>query len=432
MALQGTIDAFPVADVLQLLAGSHKSGRLIVDGDRSTAQLFVADGAVTGGSIRDVDSADVADVVVELLRYRAGSFLFEPGASAPVSEGSEDLGAVVAVALDRLAAWTEIEAVVPSTLHRLVLAERIGEEGVHLDAADWSVIVAAGRNDRVADLVTLLGRPEIETCARVAALVGRELVTVEGPAADLVPVSVAAQRPVADGPGTDPGHVEAGVPDVSVVDAVDPDDRSTGADPAYEVVLLDDDGGDSFPDRFPIDDLIGADEEVDPWVNLEAVGREERLAAAQSFDAQDLDVSAFGPAGGSGDVVAPLPADGVGAFHDQRSATSTPTAFDAPSPTAADHGSTAFGGADPHPAGPLGAHGDTTVLTTAFDGTGAFTDAPVGPPDTGADTAADEVLRQMSKLSPKAAEAIAAALGSAGDQPSTASGSVFGTDAVRD
>ena len=91
MALQGTIDAFPVVDVLNLLAGSHKTGRLIVEGDRSTAQLFVLDGAVTGGGVQGIDEAPLADVVAELLRYSEGSFLFEPGTLAPAPQEPGDL-----------------------------------------------------------------------------------------------------------------------------------------------------------------------------------------------------------------------------------------------------------------------------------------------------------------------------------------------------
>ena len=95
MALQGTIDAFPVVDVLNLLAGSHKTGRLIVEGDRSTAQLFVLDGAVTGGGVQGIDEAPLADVVAELLRYSEGSFLFEPGTLAPAPQEPGDLISLV-------------------------------------------------------------------------------------------------------------------------------------------------------------------------------------------------------------------------------------------------------------------------------------------------------------------------------------------------
>ncbi|HMX07781.1 MAG TPA: hypothetical protein PKA87_09585, partial [Microthrixaceae bacterium] len=75
-------------------------------------------------------------------------------------------------------------------------------------------------------------------------------------------------------------------------------------------------------------------------------------------------------------------------------------------------------GSDPMTASPGG-------VGATFVGDGAFTAEPSRTPlavqdpvrtDAAADNAADEVLRQMSKLSPKAAEAIAAALGSASDQ----------------
>lgn len=421
MALQGTIDAFPVADVLQLLAGSRKTGRLIVEGDRSTAQLFVLDGAVTGGSIRDVESADVTDVVVELLRYQAGSFLFEPGASASTSEPAEALDEVVAGAVDRLAAWAEIEKVVPSTAHHLVLVEAIDDDGVHLAASDWPVVVAAGRADRVADLVSVCDGPEIETCTRIAGLVERGIVRVEGPAAELVPVRTFEAAAVASSPeGTAAGGArpepvvpiaetpiaDAPIADVDVADAeiVEetsvPDDLGRTGEEAFEVVLLEDEHRpEAFPDHFPIDDLVGSADEQDPWVQLEAAGRQDRFAASQAFEHTPFDPSS---------VEAPGPMDNF-VHEDRRFDHGAATSFGDAGPTAA------FGdqaGAAPGTDALL----DGPVLTASFDGSGAFTDGPAGAAAaTVADSAADEVLRQMSKLSPKAAEAIAAALGSSGD-----------------
>ena len=40
MALQGTIDSFVLVDVMRLLGSSSKSGRLIVNGDRGSANLW--------------------------------------------------------------------------------------------------------------------------------------------------------------------------------------------------------------------------------------------------------------------------------------------------------------------------------------------------------------------------------------------------------
>ena len=49
MALQGTIDAFPLTDVLQLLSSASKSGRLLLEGDRGRAELWIEEGSVIGG-----------------------------------------------------------------------------------------------------------------------------------------------------------------------------------------------------------------------------------------------------------------------------------------------------------------------------------------------------------------------------------------------
>lgn len=502
MALQGTIDAFPVASVLQLLAGSNKTGRLIVEGDRSTAQLFVADGRVTGGSIRDVTGGDLTDVVLELLRYQAGSFLFEPGSVAPEALAPEDLDALVAAARERLDAWQAVEEVVPSTSHRLFLVPDLGEEVVQLDRSDWRVVVAAGANAKVSELAASLGCSELVACVTVAGLVERGILTVEGPGSGLVladdPIvddadatgatgaaadaAGAADRsglvseaaPAAasragtwhdgdDGDGGDGRPVAEAPTEIVDAELVSDQDPSQVHDPAYEVVLLADDADEaalaeeeSIPPRFPIDDLLGGDEPEDPWVALENAGREDRLAAAQDFvdDADPVRDALGSPVGGGhpgkvagehGGAPSPAFADGyaLGAF--------SPDAFavDPAGSSAADPGGAASGAADPGGAGLSGDFGDRSafgdpvtsfdptasgasagVAGTVFAGQGAFTEAgvalqePAVAVDRSADDAADEVLRQMSKLSPKAAEAIAAALGTSAeaDDPSAGNG----------
>jgi len=432
VALQGTIDAFPVANVLQLLAGSKKTGRLIVEGDRSTAQLFVADGQVTGGSIRDSVDDDMADVVLELLRYRAGSFLFEPGSVDPDAVSPQDLDGLVEAATERLAVWVAVEEVVPSMRHRISLVPDVGPDGIQLSASEWKVVIAASTNAQVSELVGEEGVSDLAACRLVAELVGRGVVVVDGPGSGLVladsPLEVAADagaetreeeplsavvetEPATILESTQPQPAEAQIVEAEIV-AVE-DGLIGDGEQAYEVVLLDPDEvieeGTGFPEHFPIDDLLAAEEDEDPWVTLENAAREDRLAAAQDFGGHSSE------GGGS--------FDGGGAtFTDGYSS----GAFSSDSPDAP---STAGTGAAAHvdrvaadtlldPSALAGdrAPTDGAVFAgdLAFSGDGAFTDAPVAVRDavtTAADTAADEVLRQMSKLSPKAAEAIAAALG---------------------
>lgn len=49
MALQGTLDTFALADVLRLLANTHKSGRLELAGDRGHGRVWLGEGQLVGG-----------------------------------------------------------------------------------------------------------------------------------------------------------------------------------------------------------------------------------------------------------------------------------------------------------------------------------------------------------------------------------------------
>ena len=123
MALQGTIETFPLTDVLTLLGSSSKTGRLELTGDRGTGWLWVDGGSVVGGSVGERVMDDPARLVFELLRFTDGAFEFtatdhEDPADAdldpvPLSEG-------IVAASDLLEQWREIEAVVPSMRHRVV------------------------------------------------------------------------------------------------------------------------------------------------------------------------------------------------------------------------------------------------------------------------------------------------------------------------
>ena len=127
-----------------------------------------------------------------------------------------------------------------------------------------------------------------------------------------------------------------------------------------------------FPDRFPIDDLLGSDpvEVDDPWNSPEMERLEaQRLAAAQSFDGIELEAL-------------PLDAD--------LDPTSDPS--------------------------PVGGTDDPAGVAAGFD-------EPLDPASSQAtEETTEEVLRQMSRLSPQAAQAIAAALNTPGSRAPTTTG----------
>ncbi len=335
MALQGTIDAFPLTDVLQLLATSAKSGKLALDGDRGRTEVWIERGDVVGTDSGTATTAE--NLVFELLRFGDGSFVFGDDSGSPKrSIDPVPLTSCLARAASLLDEWKRIEAVVPSPAHRIALAPELVEQSVTLDQSDWTVLVAVGDRPSVDTISGRLGSDEFSCGALLAALVERGVLVVEEP------------DPVGGAPL---GAADDRAEPVGLVDL-----GSLSGDGAI-VEPFGANGNDGFPDRFPIDDLLGgSDPESASWDDDE----DGRFAAAQTLE----------PA--AGDPFAPFGGD-----LNERTA----EAWD-------------------------------DVVSGNVAGTG-----DVRPDDDSASTAgdgADEVLRQMSRLSPKAAEAIAAALNTTG------------------
>lgn len=339
MALQGTIDAFPLTDVLQLLSSSARSGHLHLEGDRGRASLSIEAGAVVGGLGGRAGSSSAALMVMDMLRFTEGSFVFDAPdvaeAERMVPVEPVELADCVEQAAALLEQWQQIEAVVPSSAHRLALAEVLAEDSVVITATEWPFLVAAGRGPTVEEVGSQFGLDEFECASAIAALVGRSLLTV-----------------------VEPATVDLGVGDLE-----------PAAPPAP---VSEEEPETAFPDRFPIDDLVTADTaEPDAW-SIEVPGAPS-FAAAQTFE----------PLGGHDEV-----ADGFAGLPDglnERTAEAWDEVVAAAGPARAE---------------------DTWAEPEVEPARALPADEP-----------ADEVLRQMSRLSPKAAEAIAAALGTAPAAP---------------
>jgi len=148
MALQGNIDSFSVADVLRLLGSSAKSGRLIVNGDRGTGSLWLHDGLVVGGGTTRVVAAggpdEIAAVTFDLMRFVAGSFIFEAGIDCPDPQAAVPVEPLLAEVDLAMTEWGEITAVVPSIETTVALAARLQQGEVSFDQRLWDGVWAAG------------------------------------------------------------------------------------------------------------------------------------------------------------------------------------------------------------------------------------------------------------------------------------------------
>jgi hypothetical protein len=177
VTLQGSLDAFPLPDVLGLLASTKKAGELVVRGTWSDGRVWV-----NGGELVDAEaprSTNLVEAIFELLRLDDGSFVFD--ANAPVPDGpGHPIEPVLEEAQARLEEWRVIEAVVPSLDTPVSLAPRSPTAKVGLTAEQWRIVVAIGSGGTVDVVANELGFGEFGACAAVKTMVDAGLIVVDG------------------------------------------------------------------------------------------------------------------------------------------------------------------------------------------------------------------------------------------------------------
>jgi hypothetical protein len=440
VALQGTLDTFALPDVLRLLASTKKTGRLRISGSRGTGSVWVDAGQVVSTEATGVaKSQGPVDVVFELLRYRDGSFTFESDKAAPYPEPASDVEPLLIEAEQQLAEWRDIEAVVPSLDHWVMLVSDLPRPDVVVDAERWRAIVAVGSGNAVRRVGESLSMGEVAVSRQVKDLVELGLATVDTPQAPARvpdPFPTAAPEPLS-------------APAYDADGASDPVDAGRRAfEPLLHEPLVVDHAADaaaSAPEQFAAA-TFATTAEPEPYRPAfggpgpgPADGDGHRpfgLASGSDGDGH----RPFGLASADGDGHRPFglaPAEGeparpafggspMGDGDPYRPAFGGPPAGADVEPLRAAFGGSGTAAAEAEPFRPaFGGPGpaDAEPLRPAFGGTPADGDRsgafPPGPTrrtlgrspaaDGRPGDEADEVARQLATLSPKAARAVAAA-----------------------
>jgi uncharacterized protein DUF4388 len=230
MKLEGSLDAFSLPDVFQLLSLTKKSGCLHLTRDPSRGVVFFTDGSVTGASadgsrqalarrlvgsgavndealasaveaagpgaergivrslleaeavdgelLRQAATEQTVDAVFDLLRWQDGSFAFALDRPNPDDVGiSLETERIVTEANARKDSWEQITKVVPSG--SVVLAMPVvlpAEPEVSRD--EWALLALVDGRRTVAELVDLTGAGQYAVVSTLAALIGRGLLEI--------------------------------------------------------------------------------------------------------------------------------------------------------------------------------------------------------------------------------------------------------------
>ncbi|MBX3286635.1 MAG: DUF4388 domain-containing protein [Actinobacteria bacterium] len=179
MALQGDLHSFALADVLRLLAGTTKTGRLDVAGDAGNGEVWFDRGDLVGGEVTtSPHAASSADVVFEMLRFENGTFRFDEGEVPPDTVERSDVDDAIAAAEDLLVRWVAIEAVVPSVHSWVSLVESVDADTITVSGDQWRLLAAIAGGSTPRRLGDRFELTDLESCAAVRDLVELGLVEV--------------------------------------------------------------------------------------------------------------------------------------------------------------------------------------------------------------------------------------------------------------
>jgi hypothetical protein len=197
--LQGSVESFPIPDVMRFLASTGKTGRLTLQGENGLVSVclrgeFVV---VPGGELEDA-----ADELFELLRVDQGPFTFDEQALPPGSSHEHPLEPSLALAGTLATEWKHVSVIIPHAAVRLDLGSHLPDGVISLDDHDWQLIRAVGNGASITDLAGRLGVRVVPATRRAARMVERGLFEViedaAPPAPVYEPIPDAAPMPVAE------------------------------------------------------------------------------------------------------------------------------------------------------------------------------------------------------------------------------------------
>ena len=207
VSLHGTIETFPLTDVLALLSSTKKTGELRVEGERGEGRLWFVDGSLVGQRVGP--ARDFVDAVFELLRLKTGQFDFDADKSASEPSEPSAIEPVLTEAQERLEEWQGIEALIPSLQHGIRLASESPGPTITLRDDQWRLVVAIAGGRTVGAIVEHLDSGEFATCRALHELVAENLAVVEAPVAPAPKAAPAKAAAPAPAPRPEPAPAAA-------------------------------------------------------------------------------------------------------------------------------------------------------------------------------------------------------------------------------
>jgi hypothetical protein len=177
MGLDGNLEDFPLADVLQLINMGARTGLLTINHNNQLAHIWFDRGQAVHARIGDLDGEKA---VYETFNWKEGRFNFDTDARAETQSITLDCQNLIMEAVRRLDEWTKLRKVVPASTYVVAFAAGPSDkaDNIILQAHEWKVLSLVNGELDVAALAARTGFSEFQTTQIVFTLVEAGLLVV--------------------------------------------------------------------------------------------------------------------------------------------------------------------------------------------------------------------------------------------------------------
>lgn len=213
MSFQGSLAELPLADIVQLVAVSGKTGMFSLSRASEKGFVYLQNGQITHAKLGDLEGEDA---VYALALWGQGSFLFSPGVETETHTVNRSNTNLLMEAARRSDEWKILARKIPGTDSVPVLLARDRSAGpITLTPQEWLVVTKVDGTRTIDELARALQQPSFDVAKTLYGLVTAGLVEMgrRPPKAALTPppVDIRSMVPLPPGPAVPTVSTHSGV-----------------------------------------------------------------------------------------------------------------------------------------------------------------------------------------------------------------------------
>ena len=178
MSLQGSLKHLQLADVIQLISVSGKTGMFHLKKDEHVGQIYLKDGNIVHAELDEIKGEEA---VYELAIWNDGEFNFEPDVEPKVKTVSKSNTNLLMEAARRLDEWRVLSRKIPNLdmIPEFVVDQGSDRGQINLNTHEWLILSKINGKSDIRSIAQASNLPVFDICKVLYGLVTHGLVALK-------------------------------------------------------------------------------------------------------------------------------------------------------------------------------------------------------------------------------------------------------------